>query len=144
MMLRPNLRHRAWLKAVWMLLLCLLSANRVLADNNENTSLYLVTMAGMDQLHIEMPIYDEEGYDGWIDKGYVYVTPEGGSRETLLHYYTKEKSGSKPTAYLTRQVDGQMTLHRDQGYSDVNVMTTETSAEIPNVPYMDGARLPSR
>ena len=134
MMLRPYPRHRAWLKAVWMLLLCLLPANRVLADNNENTSLYLVTMAGMDQLHIEMPIYDEEGYDGWIDKGYVYVTPEGGSRETLLHYYTKEKSGSKPTAYLTRQVDGQMTLHRDQGYSDVNVMTTETSAEIPNVP----------
>ncbi|MBR3455875.1 MAG: hypothetical protein IKH26_11160 [Bacteroidaceae bacterium] len=35
-------------------------------------------MAGLDQLRIEFPIYDEEDYDGFIDDGYIYVTPTGG------------------------------------------------------------------
>lgn len=51
-------------------------------------------MVGADQFKIQMPIYDEDGYDGWVHNGNVYVTPAGGSKMTQLHYYSKEKKGS--------------------------------------------------
>lgn len=107
---------------------------RALADNNENTALYLVMQAGIDQLKFEMPVYDEEGYDGWVDNGYVYVTPKGGNQETLLHYYSKESSSTNPTAWLSKSVDGTLVLRRDQGFSDVNITTGEKGIEIPKVP----------
>ncbi len=106
-----------------------------LADENENTALYMVTVAGIDQLKFEMPIYDDEGYDGWIDNGWVYVTPEGGNKQTLLRYYTKEASHN-PTAHFYKGVDGPMVLKRDRDYSDVTVTTSEQKAEIP---FMTGS-----
>ncbi len=75
---------------------------RMLADENENTSLYMVSVAGLDQLKFEMPVYDDAGYDGWIDDGNVYVTPEGGIKQTLLHYHSKARAIQRPRCGSTR------------------------------------------
>lgn len=131
---RNSRQQAAWLRAVGLVLLLLLPFGRATADNNENTALYMVTMAGLDQLKIQMPVYDEEGYDGWIDNGYIYVTPAGGSRQTLLRYYCVEKYGARPTVYFFKDVGGEMTLKRDQGYSDVTITASEKSCELPCVP----------
>lgn len=77
-----------------LMLLALLLPQTIMADDVQNTSRYQVTMVGADQLKIQMPIYDEDDYDGWVHNGNVYVTPAGGSKMTLLHYYSKEKKGS--------------------------------------------------
>ena len=106
-------------------LLAWLLPQTMLADNVENTQLYAVRMNGLDQLRIEMPVFDKAGDDGWCDKGYVYVTPEGGSQQTVLHYYSKHKSTTNPFVWLSKGVDGAMTLHRDQGWSDLTVTSTE-------------------
>lgn len=78
-----------------LVLLALLMPLRIMADHTEDAYLYVVNAIGTDQLKIEMPVYDEDGYDGWIDDAYIYVTPSGGSRQTLLRYYTVEKDGDK-------------------------------------------------
>lgn len=104
------------------------------ADNVENTQHYVVRMNGMDQLRIEMPVYDEEGNDGWCDDGNVYVTPEGGSQQTLLHYLSKYVGSETPSVWLQKGVDGAMTLHRDQGWSDVSVTTSLRSCQVPPLP----------
>lgn len=115
-------------------LLTWLLPQTMLADNVENTQLYAVRMNGLDQLRIEMPVFDEEGNDGWCDNGYVYVTPEGGSQQTVLHYYSRKKSTANPYVWLSKGVDGAMTLHRDQGWSDVTVTSSEISCVVPRVP----------
>ena len=74
-------------------LLALLLPQSAMADNIEQTYLYMVTQMGQDQLNFEMPVYDIEGYNSWVDDGKVYVTPEGGSRETLLYYRSWDQDG---------------------------------------------------
>ena len=118
-------------------LLAWLLPQTILADNVENTQLYSVRMNGLDQLRIEMPVFDKAGDDGWCDKGYVYVTPEGGSQQTVLHYYSKHKSTTNPFVWLSKGVDGAMTLHRDQGWSDLTVTSTELNCQLPPVPGTD-------
>ena len=108
------------LRTVWMTVLMLLATQTAMADGTETSSNYMVMMAGMDQLQIQMPIYDEAGYDGWIDKGYIYVTPAGGIKQTLLYYYSEEKSGANPLLHYQKGVDGAMTLTPGNN-SDVTV-----------------------
>lgn len=92
------------------LLMALLLPSTAMADGINSTYNYLVTMVGMNQLRIEMPVYDEDGYDGWIDKGYIYVTPAGGTKNTLLYFYCEEKGGAEPKIYYQKSVSGAMTL----------------------------------
>ena len=72
----------------------------------------------------------------FIDDGYIYVTPTGGSKQTLLRFYTKSKdmSDKTPTLWYWKDVDGAMVLSRDQDYEDVMVTTTTTQCEVPSVP----------
>ena len=91
-------------------LLALMMPQATRADGINETYNYLVTMVGLDQLKIQMPVYDEDGYDGWIDKGYIYVTPAGGIKYTLLYFYCEEKSGAEPKLYYQKGVNGAMTL----------------------------------
>ena len=91
-------KHRHWryasrLLAILMAMFSSTLPQAALADENENTALYLVTPAGVDKLNIEMPVYDDAGYDGWIDDGNIYVTPQGGNKQMLLHYYSQNMSG---------------------------------------------------
>ena len=107
-------KHRHWRYASRLLpiLMAMFSSTlpqAALADENENTALYLVTPAGVDKLNIEMPVYDDKGY----------------------HYKSKNKSSANPTAWFYKGVDGEVLLKRDRGYSDVVVTTNEQSAEIP-------------
>ena len=103
------------------------------ADEIETRSHYMAFQSGTDQIRFEMPVYDEEGYDGWVDKGYVYVTAKGSARETVLYYNSKESSSTNPTVWLSKSVDGTMILKRDEGMSDVTITLTEKGVEIPKV-----------
>ena len=112
-------------------LLALLLPQTTKADEVENTSRYRVMMAGIDKLQIEMPVYDEDGYDGWVHNGYIYVTPEGGNQLTLLHYHCDEKNGADAKLYFSKSVDGQMVLTPGY-YEDVEVTTIENSCRVPS------------
>ena len=124
-----------------LMILSILGSSTAKADNNENAALYMVMQAGMNQLKFEMPVYDAEGYDGWVDQGYIYVTPKGGSRLTLLHYYSRETDDTYPKAWLSKGVDGLLTLRRDRNYSNVTITTSEKGIEIPSVPGTDYCKL---
>ena len=113
-----------------LMLLALLLPQTIMADEVQNTSRYQVTMVGADQLKIQMPIYDEDGYDGWVHNGNVYVTPAGGSKMTLLHYYSREKSGPNATVWFNKSMDGRMILSRNGDYEDVEVLTAEKSCQV--------------
>lgn len=113
-----------------LMLLAILLPQTIMADEVQNTSRYQVTMVGADQLKIQMPIYDEDGYDGWVHNGNVYVTPAGGSKMTLLHYYSREKSGPNATVWFNKSMDGRMILSRNGDYEDVEVLTAEKSCQV--------------
>ena len=112
-------------------LLALLLPQSAMADNIEQTYLYMVTQMGQDQLNFEMPVYDIEGYNSWVDDGKVYVTPEGGSRETLLYYRSWDQDGDWGDATLSKGMDGLLILHRVRGWSDVVITTSNQNLGIP-------------
>lgn len=88
-------------------------------------------MTGIDKLQIEMPVYDEDGHDGWVHQGHIFVTPEGGNQLTLLYYHCDEKNGADAKLYFSRSVDGQMVLTPGY-YEDVEVTTIENSCRVPS------------
>ena len=113
---------------------------QALASNApEDSWRYTVTLNGTRQLKLDMPVYDEDGYDSWIDDGFVYITIQGSQKETLFHYKSWNKSGSHPSAKIYKGVDGNMTLKRDRDYSSVNVTTSETQYVIPIIKGTDYA-----
>ena len=125
-----------------LVLLAILMPVRTMADHIEDTYLYMVNMVGVDQLDFEMPVFDVEGYDGWVDDGYVYVTPEGGSKQTLLKYRSYEGDADDyGEATVSKGVDGLLILHRKRGYSDVVVTTSSTKYKIPFESGLDYGKL---
>lgn len=128
-------------KTFVMMLILLLPfwANKVVASNApEDAYRYTVMLNGMKQMKLDMPVYDEDGYDSWIDKGYVYITCDG-VKETLFYYKSWEKSGSHPNAKFYKGVDGAMVMTRDRDYSSINVTTSEKEATIPIISGTDYA-----
>ncbi|MBR3531466.1 MAG: hypothetical protein IKN83_08885 [Bacteroidaceae bacterium] len=116
---------------VFLLLMALTIPQQAMADEVQNTSRYRVLMVGIDKLQIEMPVYDEESYDGWVHDGKIFVTPEGGNQLTLLHYHSEEKKGADAKLYFYKCVDGQMVLTPGY-YEDVEVTTAERSCRVPS------------
>ena len=97
--------HSAWFRAMQAMSLLLLlvwgSGTASASNAPEDTWRYTVMLNGTKQLKLDMPVYDEDGYDSWIDDGYVYITIEGGQKETLFHYSSKDKSGDYPYSRCT-------------------------------------------
>ena len=81
-----------------------------------------------------MPCYDRDGSDSWIKNGYVYITRDGGSKETLFYYKSKTDIDDSETAkiYCRTDVGGTMTLERS-GMSSVQITASEQWVEIPDV-----------
>ena len=114
-------------------------ASNVSASNApEDAYRYSVILNGTKQLKLDMPVYDEDGYDSWIDKGYVYITCDG-KKETLFYYRSWDKSGDHPSAKFYKGVDGVMVMKRDRDYSSINVTTSEKEATIPIIAGTDYA-----
>ena len=132
---RPNVKNKghrpAWLRAVWMLVLLLLSWVTAKAGNDmENAAYWMITPSGINGVNIQIPVYDSGGLDGFVDKGYLYITPEGGAQETVLYFYSKQKNSSTCKVWFSKSVDGEMVLSRDNGYSSMTVSSTEKSCEL--------------
>ena len=114
-----------------MWLLMLLWPIRMQAGNDmENAVYWMITPSGVNGVNIQIPIYDSGGKDGFVDKGYLYITPEGGSKETVLYFYSQQKNSSNCKAWFKKGVDGDMVLSRDNGYSSIAVSSTEKSCEL--------------
>ena len=118
-------------KLFLLVLLAILMPVRTMADHTEDTWLYMVTQQGIDELNIEMPIFDDENFNGWVDDGWVYVTPEGGTKETLLQYRSYDPTGDNGVARIRKGVEGVVTLHRKNGWHDATITTTSTNYTIP-------------
>ncbi|MBQ6682987.1 MAG: hypothetical protein IJM74_02670, partial [Bacteroidales bacterium] len=126
------LHSRLW-QAVFALLMLVapVFSERASASNApEDAWRYTVMLNGVRQLKLDMPVYDEDGYDSWVDKGYVYITCEG-KKETLFYYKSWDKSGTHPSAKFYKGVDGTMVMTRDRDYSSISVTTSEKEATIP-------------
>ena len=116
---------------MWMLVLLLLPWVTAKAGNDmENAAYWMITPSGVNGVNIQIPVYDSGGLDGFVDKGFLYITPEGGAQETVLHFYSKQKSGSNCMVWFSKSVDGEMVLSRDNGYSSISVTSTEKSCEL--------------
>lgn len=125
-------RHRpAWRRAMWMLVLLLLPWVTARAGNDmENSYHWMITPSGINGVNIQIPVYDSGGLDGFVDDGFLYITPDGGAQETVLHFYSEQKSGSNCYVWFSKSVDGEMVLSRDNGYSSMTVSSTEKSCEL--------------
>lgn len=116
-----------------------LSANILRTDDDDTNApedawRYTVMLSAVDQLKLEMPCYDDTGYDSWIDKGYVYITIDGtGNKETLFYYESDDKDDDFPDVWGNKGVEGDMVLSRDQNYSSINVTNTKEKWSIPKV-----------
>lgn len=103
----------------------------VYAGNDmENSSYWMITPSGVNGVDIQIPVYDSGGLDGFVDKGYLYITPEGGAKETVLYFYSKQKDGSKCSVWFKKSVDGEMVLSRDNGYSSISISSSEKNCEL--------------
>ena len=135
-------RGQTWLwRAVFAILVSIAPSwtQKVTASNApEDAWRYTVMLNGVRQLKLDMPVYDEDGYDSWVDKGYVYITCDG-VKETLFYYKSWDKSGSHPSAKFYKGVDGAMVMTRDRNYSSINVTTSEKEATIPIISGTDYA-----
>ena len=69
-----------WQKVVWLLLLILWLPTIANAGNDmENSYHWMISPNGVNSINVQIPVYDCAGLDGFVDKGYLYITPEGGS-----------------------------------------------------------------
>ena len=129
---RNRQKQSLWRKTVWLLLLLLMlpSVTALAGNRMEDKSLWTVMQSGTNTIKITVPLYDEEGLDGWVDKGYLYVTPDGGSKETVINFYSKEKSGDRCHLFIKKAVNGNMTLTRDGGLGSGIVGTNEKDFEL--------------
>ncbi len=60
------------------LLLAILLPVRVYAGNDmENSYHWMITPGGVNTVNIQIPVYDCAGLDGFVDNGYLYITPDG-------------------------------------------------------------------
>ena len=141
-MRRKNYVLQTWiLRSMFAVVMCVAPnfAQRIVASNApEDSWRYTVTPNGIKQMKLDMPVYDEDGYDSWIDKGYVYITCDG-VKETLFYYKSWNKSGDHPSAKFYKGVDGAMVMTRDRNYSSINVTTSEKEATIPIISGTDYA-----
>lgn len=69
--------HLSWLRALGVTTMLLLNTLVRAGNEMENPAYWMITPSGTNTVKIQMPVYDEDGLDGWVDKGYLYVTPEG-------------------------------------------------------------------
>ncbi len=129
---RTGTNQSLWRRTVWLILwlLMLPSVTALAGSGMDNKNLWTVMQSGTNTIKITVPVYDEEGKDGWVSKGYLYVTPEGGSKETVLNFYSKEKSGDRCHLFIKRAVNGNMTLTRDGGLSSGTIGTNEKDFEL--------------
>ncbi len=124
-------RTGIWQKVTWLLLLILWLPTMVYAGNDmENSSYWMITPSGVNGVDIQIPVYDSGGLDGFVDKGYLYITPEGGAKETVLYFYSKQKDGSNCSVWFKKSVDGEMVLSRDNGYSSISISSSEKNCEL--------------
>ena len=122
-------------------LLAFLLPQMAKADRIEETWLYMVTQAGIDELNIEMPIFDDDYGNEWVDDGWVYVTPEGGTQQTLIQYRSYNPTGDNGEAQIRKGVEGLVTLHRKGGWHDATITTTNTKYTIPFEPNQSYGKL---
>ncbi len=127
-----NKGHRpAWRRVVWMLVGLLLPWATARAGNDmENAAYWMITPSGIGGVDIQIPVYDDGGLDGFVDKGYLYITPDGGAKETVLYFYSKQKDSDNCKVWFSKSVDGEMVLSRDNGYSSIAVSSSEKSCEL--------------
>ncbi|MBP5375524.1 MAG: hypothetical protein J6Y38_04235 [Bacteroidaceae bacterium] len=120
-----------WQKVIWLLLWILWLPTMMHAGNDmENSSYWMITPSGVNGINIQIPVYDSGGLDGFVDKGYLYITPEGGAKETVLYFYSQQKNSSNCRVWFQKSVDGEMVLSRDNGYSSIAVSSSEKNCEL--------------
>ncbi len=129
-----------WQKVAWLLLWTLWLPTMMHAGNDmESSSYWMITPSGVN---IQIPIYDSGGLDGFVDNGYLYITPECGAQETVLYFYSKQKNSSNCWVWFKKSVDGEMVLSRDNGYSSIVVSPAEKNCELSQKSGR-GFRIPS-
>lgn len=81
--------HRpAWRRAMWMLVLLLLPWVTSKAGNDmENSVYWMITPSGVNGVNIQIPVYDSGGLDGFVDEGFLYITPDGGAQVPPAAWY---------------------------------------------------------
>ena len=111
--------------ALAVLLLTLLpQTTRAEEKYNRDASHYGVRLEGTNKLRFTIPTYEKRNYDCWDTEVYVYITPTGGARETLLYLKSEEDiSGSDYAPNVTgwKGVEGTMVHERDRGYSNYTI-----------------------
>ena len=48
----------------------------------------------------------------------------------MLYFYSKQKSGDNCNVWFKKNVDGEMVLSRDNGYSSIAVSSSEKSCQL--------------
>ncbi len=123
-------------RVLWLLTtLMILGVSSLWATNApEDAWRYQVRLDGTTALRLEMPCYDRTNLDSWVSAGYVYITPDGGTKETLFYYKSNTDIGDseKVKIYCRTDVSGTMTLERS-GMSSVQITSSEQWVEIPDV-----------
>lgn len=119
-----------WQKIAWLLWILWLPTMLHAGNDMENSSYWMITPSGVNGVNIQIPVYDSGGLDGFVDQGYLYITPEGGAKETVLYFYSKQKNSDNCWVWFKKSVDGEMILSRDNGYSSFAVSSSEKSCEL--------------
>ena len=124
-------------KVFWLLtMLMTLGVSSMWATNApEDSWRYQVRLDGTTALRLEMPCYDRTNSDSWVKEGYVYITPDGGTKQTLFYYASETDISNDRTTvgiYCKTEVGGTMTLERS-GMSSYQVTSRVEWVGIPFV-----------
>ena len=61
---------------------------------NRDASHYGVRLEGTNKLRFTIPTYEKRNYDCWDTEVYIYITPTGGAKETVLYLKSEEEMRS--------------------------------------------------
>ena len=97
--------------------LCLPSLSSAIPIWVDDPMNYSVMSYGVNSVKIKVPVYNKDGYDTWIDWGYIYYQEEGSDTKTKLLYWavTEENISSDASsvgAKFSSDAGGQLKLLR--------------------------------
>ncbi len=112
-------------------LLCLVVQGAMAGNDMEESYRWQIILNGIKSVSITFPIYDEGGLDGWVDDGKLYITPEGGTKQTVLYFHSEHKNSDECKVYYRRDVGGTMILNRDNNYGSAVIWPSQNSSCLP-------------
>ena len=129
-------RKHHWWSFAWLAIMAAVlfpqqaKAGPIFVDNPSN---YTVNCYGTNTVKIKAPVYNKNGYDTWINSGYVYYREKGSNTKTMLLYWgvgKKDISDGAKTIPVKFRTEAPGNLKVIRGSGNAAIVRTERTYDL--------------